>query len=257
MRLYTAFVVLSLLGNAGCVGKKKYDAVEAELASERARSATLQTQLDSTTDRASALAKQAEALQTDVQDLEKALAQMRQREDVAKMRVQAYQDLVKRFADLIDSGFLKVEIVEGRMVVQIGTDILFPSGSADLSKAGKDALAKVGSVLAQLPENQYQVEGHTDDVPIKTAKYPSNWALAAARALTVVQALTAAGVKPSQISAASYAEYKPAQPNTTPEGKQANRRIEIVILPDLSILPGFEELNALADTEAQAPAKTP
>jgi len=248
MRVVSLFVALSLM-TSGCVGKKKYDALDAELAAERSRSAALEAQLASTTDRASVLSQQAAALQADVADLERALAQLRAREDIAKARVQAYQDLVSRFADLINAGTLRVDIVDGRMVLQIGTDILFPSGSAELSKEGATALKEVGAVLAQLPDNEYQVEGHTDDVPIKTAKYPSNWSLAAARALTVVKALTDAGVKPTQVSGASYAEFKPAMPNTTPEGKQANRRIEIVILPDLSILPGFEELNALADTE--------
>ena len=248
MRVISLFVVLSLL-STGCVGKKKYDALDAELAAERSRSAALEAQLASTTDRASVLSQQAAALQADVADLERALAQMRAREDMAKARVQAYQDLVARFAELIDAGTLRVDIVDGRMVLQIGTDILFPSGSADLSKEGVAALKQVGGVLATMADNEYQVEGHTDDVPIKTAKYPSNWSLAAARSLTVVKALTDAGVKPTQISGASYGEFKPAMPNTTAEGKQANRRIEIVILPDLSILPGFEELNALADTE--------
>jgi chemotaxis protein MotB len=135
------------------------------------------------------------------------------------------------------------------MVVQIGTDILFPSGSAELSKEGQAALPRVGAVLAQLKDNEYQVEGHTDNVPIKTSKYPSNWELAAARAITVVKTLNAAGVPSNQVSAASYAEYKPAATNETPEGKQANRRIEIVVVPDLSKLPGFEELNALAEAD--------
>jgi chemotaxis protein MotB len=244
MRVVTIVLAASLFGS--CVGKKKY---ETDLAAERARSEALQSQLASTTDRASVLAQEAQALEADVADLERALAELRTREDIAKARVAAYQDLVARFAELIDAGTLRVQIVDGKMVVQIGTDILFPSGSAELSKEGQAALPRVGAVLAQLKDNEYQVEGHTDNVPIKTSKYPSNWELAAARAITVVKTLNAAGVPSNQVSAASYAEYKPAATNETPEGKQANRRIEIVVVPDLSKLPGFEELNALAEAD--------
>jgi chemotaxis protein MotB len=233
----TVVLAASLLGS--CVSKKRY---ETDIASERARADAIKQQLEATAEHAS-------TLQADVATLERALAEMQAREDIAKARVAAYQDLVARFATLIDAGTLRVQIVDGKMVVNIGTDILFPSGSAELSKEGQSALPQVGAVLAQLPENVYQVEGHTDNVPIKTAKYPSNWELASARATTVVKTLTAAGIAPSNISAASFAEFKPAASNDTPEGKQQNRRIEIVVVPDLSKLPGFEELNALADSE--------
>ncbi len=237
MRVMDVVLAASLLGS--CVAKKRY---ETDIAAERARADAIKQQLESTAEHAS-------TLQADVATLEKALAEMQMREDIAKARVAAYQDLVARFAELVDAGTLRVEIVDGQMVVQIGTDILFPSGSAELSKEGQAALPKVGSVLAQLKDNEYQVEGHTDNVPIKTSRYPSNWELAAARSITVARALTAAGVGADHISAASYAEYKPAATNETPEGKQSNRRIEIVVVPDLSKLPGFEELNALADTD--------
>jgi len=237
MRLVTVVVAASLLGS--CISKNRY---ETEVAAERARADSYKQQLESTAEHAS-------TLQADVATLERALAEMQAREDIAKARVAAYQDLVARFAALIDAGTLRVQIVDGKMIVNIGTDILFPSGSAELSKEGQAALPKVGAVLAELSDNMYQVEGHTDYVPIKTTKYPSNWELASARAMTVVRSLTGAGVTPSHISAASFAEYKPAATNDTPEGKQANRRIEIVVVPDLSKLPGFEELNALADTD--------
>jgi chemotaxis protein MotB len=79
-------------------------------------------------------------------------------------------------------------------------------------------------------------------VGIKTAQYPSNWELAAARALTVVKTMVEAGLPADRISAASFGEFKPFKPNDTAEGKAANRRIEIVVVPDLSSLPGFDEL---------------
>jgi chemotaxis protein MotB len=229
----------------GCVPKKKYDALDAQLAAEQARAADLQKQLADTSDRASDLAGKASALESDVSEMELALAELRSAQAEAEARVAQYRDLVSRFSEMIDAGTLRVKIVEGRMVVELATDILFPSGSAELSKEGLASIAKVGGVLATIPERAFQVEGHTDYVPIKSAKYPSNWELAASRAITVVRTLSTSGLPPERVSAASFAFYKPTAANDTPENKAANRRIEIVILPDLSKLPGFEELNEI------------
>ena len=124
-------------------------------------------------------------------------------------------------------------------------DILFPSGSAKLGKEGRDALLAVGRGLATIPGRSFQVEGHTDDVPIHTAAYASNWELAAARALGVVRALLEAGVTPQRVSAASFSEYHPTAANDGDANRARNRRIEIVVVPDLSGLPGFRELQKL------------
>lgn len=229
----------------GCVPKKKFDALDAQLAAEQARAADLEKQLADTSNRASDLAGKASALESDVSEMELALGELRKAQAEAEARVAQYRDLVDRFSEMIDAGTLRVKIVEGRMVVELATDILFPSGSAELSKEGLASITKVGGVLATIPERAFQVEGHTDDVPIKTAQYPSNWELASARAITVVRTLSAAGLPPARVSAASFAFYKPTVANDTPEHKSANRRIEIVILPDLSKLPGFEELNEI------------
>jgi chemotaxis protein MotB len=136
-----------------------------------------------------------------------------------------------------------VKIADGRMVVELATDVLFDSGSAKLSPAGKEAIMEVSRVLVTIADRQFQVEGHTDNVPIATAQYPSNWELAAARSMTVVKSMIEAGMTPARISAASYGDTRPVAGNDTPDGKAATRRIEIVGVPDLSELPGFEELS--------------
>ena len=100
-------------------------------------------------------------------------------------------------------------------------------------------------MLQSIPDRRYQVEGHTDNVPIASAKYPSNWELAAERSLTVVKSMVVGGLDAERVSAASFGEYKPSDTNRTAEGRAANRRIEIVVTPDLSELPGFEELQSL------------
>jgi chemotaxis protein MotB len=178
--------------------------------------------------------------------MESALNELAERTRAAEQRVSQYQDLLSRFQSLIDAGQLSVSITDGRMVVQLATDILFASGSADLSEDGVAALAAVSSILAEIPERRYQIEGHTDNVPISTAQYPSNWELASARAIVVLQAMLDAGLGAERVSAASYSDTRPVTPNDSAEGRAANRRIEIVVVPDLSQLPGFEELQAVA-----------
>ena len=133
------------------------------------------------------------------------------------------------------------------MVVELATDILFASGSAELSAGGKTAIVEVSKVLATIPERAFQVEGHTDDVPIKNSQYPSNWELAAGRSLTVVKTMIDAGLPAHRVSAASFGEEHPAIPGTSAAARAANRRIEIVVVPDLSSLPGFEELKRAAN----------
>ncbi|MEM7647444.1 MAG: flagellar motor protein MotB, partial [Pseudomonadota bacterium] len=137
----------------------------------------------------------------------------------------------------------------GRMVVVLPSDVLFKSGSSRLSKKGNETIDKVAKLLVSIPEKQFQVEGHTDNVPIRSAKFPSNWELASARALNVVNLMVKAGMPEQRISAASFADTKPVASNDTKEGKSANRRIDIVVIPDLSKLPGYQELNRMSNTQ--------
>jgi len=174
----------------------------------------------------------------------------RQEEDArrkaeAEARVAEFRDFVSKFQTLVDQGKLKVKVRDGTLVVQLATDILFASGKADLSQEGLAAIREVGAVLATIGDKRFQIEGHTDNVPIKTSRFPSNWELAAARAITVVKTLIDAGMPPQRVSAASFGDSFPAVPNDSPVNKATNRRIEIVVVPDLSSLPGFNELQNL------------
>ena len=107
------------------------------------------------------------------------------------------------------------------------------------------ACTGVAAVLASIPDRQYQVGGHTDSQPIATERFPTNWHLGSERAISVVEVLVAGGLAPERVSTASYAEFKPLDTNRTKEGRANNRRIEIVVVPDLSTLPGYEELEGL------------
>ena len=252
-------LLLILLCLVGCVGKKKYTLLvndfndaNALINDLNADVEDLNGRLDSckeqseklATDKANLLQDQ-DALQSSVTEMQKALVELAQRKAEADSRINEFRSLMARFKSLIDAGKLRVKIVDGRMVVELATDILFDSGSAQLSANGKVAIGEVAMVLGSIPDRRFQVEGHTDNVPIKTAQYPSNWELASARAIAVTKALVDASLPADRVSAASYADYRPVASNDTPDGRAANRRIEIVVVPDLSTLPGFEELRKI------------
>lgn len=219
--------------------------LEGQLAEERDKVKDLTARIDRLHADMAAAAKDKSRLQASVEEMTRALAELEKRRAEAEGRIAEFKNLLARFRSLIDAGKLKVKIVDGRMVVVLATDILFGSGSASLSKEGKAAIAEVGQVLASIPKRSFQVEGHTDNVPIASAQYPSNWELAAARAITVLKTMVEAGMPADRVSASSYGETRPVASNDSRESKGQNRRIEIIIVPDLSQLPGFEELRAL------------
>jgi chemotaxis protein MotB len=256
-------LVLGMIALSACIPKKKHeeamDRYESELramtadrdreAAERARLeealATTTRDLDAAREELAATVARAGTMSADITRMSAALAELEAKQSAASASLDAYRDLVRRFQSLIDAGTLRVRVIEGRMVVELATDILFAPGAATLSPAGEQAVRDVAAVLAAIPDRDYQVAGHTDDVPIKSDRFPSNWHLGAGRAIAVAQLLTDAGLAGDRVSAASYADYKPTAPNHTPEGRAANRRIEITIVPDLSALPGYDELQQM------------
>lgn len=226
---------------------KEHDATIAKLKSDMGQLEEAGKQKDvaykSLSDKLAGVIKDRSRLRQSADELKKALDELNKRKAEADARVKQFKDLLARFKALIDAGKLKVKIVDGRMVLELPTDVLFKSGRAKLSEEGLAAVKEVAAVLATLPSNRrFQVEGHTDNVPIKTARFPSNWQLASARALNVVVAMVEAGLTGGRISAAGFGEYRPVASNDSDAGKAENRRIEIVMVPDLSSLPGFAEL---------------
>jgi chemotaxis protein MotB len=193
------------------------------------------------------LLKDRSQLKDSTERLQRALLELAQRKAEADRRVADFKALLAKFKDLIDAGTLRIQIVDGRMVLTLPTDILFDSGSAKLSKAGKQAIQQVALVLKDMPNRRFQIEGHTDNVPIHNAEYASNWELSAGRALGVVKAMTEAGMLGEALSVAGYGEFHPVATNDNDKGKKDNRRIEIVLVPDLSMLPGFDELKHVVE----------
>ena len=131
--------------------------------------------------------------------------------------------------DLVKANMVVVRRTDFWIEVEIRTDILFPSASAQLSPSAVGVIERLGAALAPFP-NPIRVEGHTDNRPIKTVAFFSNWELSAARAGSVVRVLASRGVTPERLAVIGYGENRPTHPNDTAEGRNANRRVVIVIL---------------------------
>ncbi len=187
-----------------------------------------------------------------LQDAKTRLEELRRQKLAAEQRVATFRNLVNRLRSMIDSGQLKEIIRDGRMLIALPDDVLFDSGKTDLKAQGQEAMAKVAQVLTTLPDRHFIVAGHTDNVPIRSGRYKSNWDLSAARAIEVTLFLIAREMKPQVLAAAGYGEFDPVSANDTPEHRAQNRRIEIVLQPNLSDLPSMEGIDA-----SQGVGKTP
>jgi chemotaxis protein MotB len=131
--------------------------------------------------------------------------------------------------DYVEQELVDVTFTDDRVIVNMKDKMLFPSASAHLSREAVNALRNISRVLNTVP-NQIQVEGNTDNRPINTAEFPSNWELSAARAASVVHLMTRMGIKPQRMSAVGYAEHRPVADNGTESGRAKNRRVSLIIM---------------------------
>ena len=143
------------------------------------------------------------------------------RESVARQIELALEGLLAR-------GLVDVRTTEFGVEVEIKTSLLFPSGSARLVDGALPVLRDLSAILKTFP-NAVQVEGFTDNVPINTEVFPSNWELSAGRAASVVHVFTRNGVRPERLVAIAFGEHRPVADNGTPEGRSRNRRVVVVI----------------------------
>lgn len=132
---------------------------------------------------------------------------------------------------LIKKGLVNVNQNKLWVEVELNNSLLFDIGSADLESESRGVIGKLGKLLAPLP-NQIDVEGHTDNIPIRNEIYPTNWELSAARSASLVRALARLGVKPARLTAIGYGQYRPKESNKTYQGRKINRRVAVVILAD-------------------------
>lgn len=128
----------------------------------------------------------------------------------------------------VDQGLVNINLQGDKIEIQLSSRMLFGSGSTRLSREARDAFSDIATIVKPL-NNTIFVEGHTDNVPIKTLAFPSNWELSAARAASVVEYLVRQGVNPSRMAAIGYGEHRPISTNDTDEGRSQNRRVTLVL----------------------------
>ena len=160
------------------------------------------------------------------------------------------QQIDQRFKEIKRQDDIKTEVTERGLVVHIMESALFKDASANLEPRAREILDLIAAKTMDIP-NHIRVEGHTDDRPINTVRFPSNWELSSARATEVVRYLTQNhGIPPDRISALGYGEYRPVRPNNSIENRAQNRRVDVVIMTmDLTMkeptssMYNFEERN--------------
>jgi len=149
------------------------------------------------------------------------------RRQIAAQEVQQMQEKLKK-KDMEDG--VKVKVTETGIAVLLSDPVSFASGSDELNPKSLEVIREVGKILDRQPQAQVRVEGHTDDVPIRSGKFASNWELSSARALRIVKALSVnSSIHPGRLSAVGYGEHRPLVPNVNSTSRQKNRRIEIYI----------------------------
>lgn len=180
-------------------------------------------QLKSTTDQIAAQRQRLEQLQ----------ALLDQQQEAAEALRRKIAEALKGFS----SSELTVKMKNGKVYISMQESLLFPSGSAVVNPKGKDALSKVAGVLNTSSDININIEGHTDSIPIHTAKFADNWELSTARATSIAHVLIDEyNVVPAKLVASGRSEYDPIAPNSTPEGRGQNRRTEIILEPKLDEL---------------------
>ncbi len=239
--------------------QSEHAATRAQLEDAKVRVAALENKLQAMGVNLDELNKQLESegaekarLTASLDETQRALAEYKARAAQLERIKQRFEVLRQKLEKLTTLG-LKVSIRNNRMVISLPGDVLFASGQDKLKKEGVEVLDQVAQVIrsdATLSKRFFQVAGHTDDVALKGGQFKDNWGLSAMRARQVLVYLVAAtdskggggGLDPTRLHAAGYGETDPIEKNDTPEHKQANRRVELVLMPDVSEMLDLKEL---------------
>jgi chemotaxis protein MotB len=216
--------------------------LQAQLDEATAINAKLRGELERLGKNVDSMLKEKGTITKALDDAKTRLDELRKAQAAAEARAQLFQQFVQKFKKMIDAGQLKIGTRAGRLVIQLPNDVLFDSGQTAIKPGGKEALAQVAKVLATVKGRAFQVAGHTDNLPIKTERFPSNWELSTARAVEVVKLLVAQGADARGLSAAGYGEFDPVAGNDGSDGRAKNRRIEITLQPNLDELVAAPEI---------------
>lgn len=214
--------------------KEELEAEKAAAAAEAERQRLIAAELEK---QAKALAAE-KASATDEAERQRQLAERLAAEKAELEKKSAdYLSLMSSLSDEIKAGRVQVHELQGKLSVRMAEKVLFPTGSATISREGQSTLKAVAAGLQAVKGRIIRVEGHTDNVPIRNERFPSNWELSAGRAIAVVRFFQAQGIEPARLGAAGYAEFQPIAPNDSAEGRAQNRRIEISLALPPSALP--------------------
>lgn len=215
----------------------KIEELEARIAATEAQKTEIEAQLADANANLSMYESKTGGLEKALAATKVELEELRKQKVQQEKRLAEYRKLTEQLANMVKSGKLQVKVRNGNMVIQLANNILFDTGKTEVKKDGQDALTELGSVLQTITNRRFLVAGHTDNVPISSGRFKSNWELSTARAVNVVQYLQDAGVNPGVLAAAGYGEFDPVAANDTDDGKALNRRIEIILMPNLDELP--------------------
>lgn len=233
--------------------KAAHAQTRALLDAEMKRVADLSAELKNMGVNLDSLSEQLQQTGTEKDQMAASLSQLKLALEEYKIRAAQLERIKARFETLRDklqklvTLGLKVEIRRNRMVIRLPGDVLFASGKAELQKGGKVVLDQVAEVIRNdkaLSQRYFQVAGHTDNKPLKGGRFGDNWGLSALRAREVLVYLiaprevkdgvtTGGGLDAMRLHAAGYSDTDPVETNDTDEGRQANRRVELVLLPDV------------------------
>jgi chemotaxis protein MotB len=181
------------------------------------------------------LRQRVSSLEDDNARLARELAEAQKvREEKVRELSSTYDQLVDKMKSEIEKGQVTISELKGKLTVNLVEAILFDSGKADVKPGGLVVLGKVIEILKTVTDKNIRIEGHTDNVQITGSlaqRYPTNWELSAARAINVARYLQKQAIDPAGLSAIAFGEFRPVADNSTLEGREKNRRIEIVLVP--------------------------
>jgi len=227
-------VLIAAFAASGCVSTGEFDKMQAskndEIGSLKKQEAALEQENAALKQQVAAGQQQTTSIQQQVGTLEQKNAEL---QAASQQRQQQYDALVQGLSKEVEKGQLQIRQYQNMLTVDLAEQIFFDSGRAALKPGGKDVLKKVGEELKKYDNKIIRVVGHTDNVPVAKAlqgTFPTNWELSVARATNVVRYLQEVGIPPERMVASGRAEYDPVASNDTPEGRQKNRRIEIMLI---------------------------
>lgn len=209
--------------------KKQRDLLEAERKKYLQERADIKSEFE----------KKVSDLENEIRNLNSELSELKnltekQKKELSRMENQALE-LEKQLESEIQKGEIRLKRFHDRLIINIDDKISFDSGDAALKKNLLPALNKISKILSQFPEYNIIIEGHTDNIPIKTKRFRNNWHLSVERSLAVLEYLLQnnSDLDPRRFTTAGYSEYKPLVPNDTAENRALNRRVDIVVIPML------------------------